>query len=135
MMKLIVCLDDRDGMTFLGRRQSQDAVLRQDMLSYVAGGKLWMNSYSAAQFSGDSRICVSRELPDQVAEEDYCFVEDLPVEDFLPARELVIYRWNRHYPSDIKFPLALALEGMHPAGTTEFAGSSHERIIREVYRR
>ena len=58
-MRLIVCLDDRDGMTFLGRRQSQDALLRQDMLAYVDGHELWMNSYSAAQFGNECNISVS----------------------------------------------------------------------------
>ena len=133
-MRLIVCLDDRDGMTFLGRRQSQDALLRQDMLAYVDGHGLWMNSYSAAQFGNDCNISVS-EQPGEHAEGGYCFVENLPASAFLPAEELVIYRWNRHYPSDKKFPLAQALEGMQLVSTVEFAGSSHETITREVYKK
>ena len=133
-MRLIVCLDDRDGMTFLGRRQSQDALLRQDMLAYVDGHGLWMNSYSAAQFGNDCNISVS-EQPGEHAEGGYCFVENLPASAFLPAEELVIYRWNRHYPTDKKFPLAQALEGMQLVSTVEFAGSSHESITREVYKR
>lgn len=133
-MRLIVCLDDRDGMTFLGRRQSQDALLRQDMLAYVDGRGLWMNSYSAAQFGDDCNISVS-EQPGEHAEGGYCFVENLPASAFLPAEELVIYRWNRHYPSDKKFPLAQALEGMQLVSTVEFAGSSHEIITRETYKK
>ena len=133
-MRLIVCLDDRDGMTFLGRRQSQDALLRQDMLAYVDGHGLWMNSYSVAQFGNDCNISVS-EQPGEHAEGGYCFVENLPGSAFLPAEELVIYRWNRHYPSDKKFPLAQALEGMQLVSTVEFAGSSHETITREVYKK
>lgn len=133
-MRLIVCLDDRDGMTFLGRRQSQDALLRQDMLAYVDGHGLWMNSYSATQFGNDCNISVS-EQPGEHAEDGYCFVENLPASIFLPAEELVIYRWNRHYPSDKKFPLAQALEGMQLVSTVEFAGSSHEIITREVYKK
>lgn len=133
-MRLIVCLDDRDGMTFLGRRQSQDALLRQDMLAYVDGHGLWMNSYSVAQFGNDCNISVS-EQPGEHGEGGYCFVENLPASAFLPAEELVIYRWNRHYPSDKKFPLAQALEGMQLVSTVEFAGSSHETITREVYKK
>ena len=133
-MRVIVCLDDRDGMTFLGRRQSQDALLRQDMLAYVDGHGLWMNSYSVAQFGNDCNISVS-EQPGEHGEGGYCFVENLPASAFLPAEELVIYRWNRHYPSDKKFPLAQALEGMQLVSTVEFAGSSHETITREVYKK
>ena len=100
-MKLIVCLDERNGMSFLGRRQSQDALLRRDLLAYVAGSTLSMNAYSAAQFEAGSPICIT----EQPTACGYWFVENLPVEPLLPLEELVIYRWNRHYPSDKKFPL------------------------------
>ena len=130
-MKLIVCLDDRNGMTFLGRRQSQDALLRKDLLAYVAGSTLSMNAYSAAQFEAGSPICIT----EQPTACGYWFVENLPVEPLLPLEELVIYRWNRHYPSDKKFPLALALEGLQLAHTAHFPGSSHEKITREVYKK
>ena len=60
-MKLIVCLDDRNGMSFLGRRQSQDALLRKDLLAYVAGSALSMNAYSAAQFEAGSPICITEQ--------------------------------------------------------------------------
>ena len=130
-MKLIVCLDDRNGMTFLGRRQSQDALLRRDLLAYVAGSTLSMNAYSAAQFEAGSPISTA----EQPAACGYWFVENLPVEPLLPLEELVIYRWNRHYPSDKKFPLALALEGLQLAHTAHFPGSSHEKITREVYKK
>ena len=130
-MKLIVCLDDRNGMSFLGRRQSQDALLRKDLLAYVAGSTLSMNAYSAAQFEAGSPISTS----EQPAACGYWFVENLPVEPLLPLEELVIYRWNRHYPSDKKFPLALALEGLQLAHTAHFPGSSHEKITREVYKK
>ena len=130
-MKLIVCLDDRNGMSFLGRRQSQDAILRQDMLDYVAGVPLSMNAYSAAQFGDNSAVCVA----EQPAATGYWFVENLAVEPFLPAEEVVIYRWNRHYPSDKKFPLAQALAGLQLVHTAEFPGSSHEKITREVYKK
>lgn len=130
-MKLIVCLDDRNGMTFLGRRQSQDALLRRDLLAYVAGSTLSMNAYSAAQFEAGSPISTTEQPPAC----GYWFVENLPVEPLLPLEELVIYRWNRHYPSDKKFPLVLALEGLQLAHTAEFPGSSHEKITREVYKK
>ena len=130
-MKLIVCLDDRNGMSFLGRRQSQDALLRKDLLAYVAGSTLSMNAYSAAQFEAGSPISTS----EQPTACGYWFVENLPVEPLLPLEELVIYRWNRHYPSDKKFPLALALEGLQLAHTAHFPGSSHEKITREVYKK
>ena len=45
-MILIVCVDDHNGMMFNHRRQSQDRVLRADILELTDGKKLWMNAYS-----------------------------------------------------------------------------------------
>ena len=49
-MILAVCIDDRNGMLFNGRRQSQDRVLREDLVREAGGGPLWMSAYSARQF-------------------------------------------------------------------------------------
>ena len=51
-MILIVAVDDRNGMTFNHRRQSQDKRLRERILSMTKNGKLWMNAYSHKQFVG-----------------------------------------------------------------------------------
>ena len=53
-MIIMICLDDRGGMLFNKRRQSQDVLLRQQILTETAGGRLWMNSYSAKQFAEES---------------------------------------------------------------------------------
>ena len=45
-----VCIDDNSGMLFNHRRQSQDRILREDLLREAAGGPLWVNAYSAKQF-------------------------------------------------------------------------------------
>lgn len=61
-MVLIVCVDDHNGMMFNHRRQSQDRVLRADILELTDGKKLWMNAYSEKQFaeSDTARIRVVR---------------------------------------------------------------------------
>ena len=46
---------------------------------------------------------------------------------------LIVYRWNRHYPSDVRFPLELADFTLQ--SSTEFRGSSHDLITREEYTR
>ena len=46
---------------------------------------------------------------------------------------LVLYRWNRRYPADLY--CTLPLEDFVLEERREFAGSSHECITREVYRR
>ncbi|MCD8124484.1 MAG: ribonuclease Z, partial [Lachnospiraceae bacterium] len=49
-MIVIVAVDDRGGMMFGSRRQSQDRVLRQRVLSLAEGRTVWMNAYTAKQF-------------------------------------------------------------------------------------
>lgn len=41
-MILIVCVDDHNGMMFNHRRQSQDRILRGDILELTEGKILWM---------------------------------------------------------------------------------------------
>ena len=49
-MNIIVCVDKNNGMSFCGKRQSQDRVLRERVLEMTNGSRLLMNSYSAKQF-------------------------------------------------------------------------------------
>ena len=49
-MNIAVCLDDKNGMLFCGRRQSKDQYLRQQLLERSKPNALWMNGFSAKQF-------------------------------------------------------------------------------------
>lgn len=134
-MNIIVCLDDRDGLLFNGRRQSKDSLLRRRVQQIVGEGKLWMNSYSIRQF--DERlcdICVDDAFLQKAGEGDYCFLETADVANCLDRVEsVIIYRWNRTYPSDVKFPIAELLQNRHLTSRFEFPGSSHKMITEEVY--
>lgn len=135
-MHIIICLDDDNGMLFHDRRQSQDAKLRADVLERLGERELWMNAYSAKQFvdAGGVRIHVSEAFLEEAWKDDYCFVEDQPLLQYAERiQDVICYRWNRRYPSDVK--LDLSLEGWEMVEETEFAGKSHERITRTVYRR
>ncbi len=133
-MHLIVCLDDRNGMAFAGRRQSMDRLLRARMLQTVGNKKLWMNSYSARQFETHAdTVCVDESFLEKAGLNDYCFVETDDLTDYLKKiRNVIIYRWGRVYPSDISFPIQI-LSDRRKAGETVFSGSSHEQITEEVY--
>ena len=67
---------------------------------------------------------------------DFCFVE---TDDVLPlesqAEAMILYRWNRHYPSDLTFRIPLTGHGWRLTAVTEFPGFSHERITEEVYKK
>ena len=136
-MKLIVCLDDDNGMLFLGRRQSMDRCVREQILDLAKDGCLWMNAYTAKQFDQlpeFARIC---EDPLACAgEEDYCFAENLNLRKAFPVIEkLIVFRWNRRYPSNQKFPWDLVPVDFICLDRMDFRGFSHECITREVYAR
>ena len=45
--------------------------------------------------------------------------------------KIIVFWWNRHYPSDRKFDLDLSK--WNKVSEEEFAGYSHEKITKEVY--
>ncbi|MDR3765828.1 MAG: ribonuclease Z [Butyricicoccus sp.] len=134
-MILLVCLDDRNGMQFQGRRQSQDRLVRQDMFAQAAGHRLWVDADTARQFTEpDAPICISEHAAQQAAPGDYYFAESPAFLPPLAAMEqIIVYRWNRHYPADAYFPIALEFPAWRRIGMTEFRGYSHEKITKEVY--
>lgn len=133
-MTLILCLDDRNGMLFQGRRQSRDRVLCQRILDIVGDGRLLMNAYSAKLFP-KNKVTVAEDPAAEARSGDHCFVEDLDIHGCLSkANSLILYRWNRVYPSDVTFPED-GLAGYQLVESTEFPGSSHEKITQEVYKR
>lgn len=127
-MTLYICLDDRNGLRFNNRRQSRDGALLEDIRSRLAG-PLLIEPCSEKLIREAAIPCV---LPPETAE-DY-FAEDIPSEELLEGCEkVVLYRWNRHYPADVRWEPDLEARGFSLAETGEFPGTSHEKITREVY--
>ncbi len=128
-MKLIVCLDDSNGMMFNNRRQSRDRVLVENVLELCKGEKLYITKFSAKLFPE-----YSVEIVDNPAEvgDGYCFAEDFTVNEEV-VDEIIVYKWNRIYPADTYFNIQL--ENWSLMETVDFEGSSHEKITREIYRR
>lgn len=139
-MKLIVCIDEKKGMMFNHRRQSQDRVLRDDIRKECQGSILRMNAYSAGLFEKDAdmentvQIFISEDFLAQASEDDCCFVEDQDVSLWLEQADTVIlYQWNRHYPADLYFTAELSEDIWQMERQEDFAGSSHEKITKTVY--
>ena len=130
-MHVIVCADDKLGMCFAGRRQSQDRLLREDLLALTKGVPLWMEPYSAKQFAGIfENFRIAEDFTRKALPGEYCFCErQLPETG---VESVILYRWNRHYPADTVFPRQW-LQSRTLQESREFAGSSHETITREVY--
>lgn len=132
-MIVAVCVDDKLGMLFNKRRQSKDRELRKDLLS-LTDRTLWVNEYTAKQFTEDEKMWLNicEDYLDEIGEEDLCFVENLPLADYEnKITKLIVYHWNRTYPSDVLLPFDLAnweLENEY-----EFKGYSHDKITRRIY--
>ena len=129
-MTLILCVDDRGGLMFNRRRQSQDRLVRQDMLHLCGARPLAVSPYTARQFGPEDGV----KVVEQPGEEDIFFLEDLSLQPFLEqADKLILYHWNRAYPGDVR--IELPPKGWKLTERTEFPGYSHEKITREVYTR
>lgn len=132
-MIIIVCVDNNGGMMFNKRRQSQDKKLRERILDLTKDGRLLMNNYSYKLFGNSPQIKVDDNFLENCTKNDFCFVEN---SDVLPYKEkiqkIIIYKWNRSYPSDLKFPISFDKE-WKLVSTENFAGSSHDKITEEVY--
>ena len=129
-MTLYICLDDRSGLQFNRRRQSRDSAVLEDIRSQLAGNLL-IDPFSEKLIQDADIPYV---LPPETA--DDFFAENVPSEEVLKTvRKLVIYRWNRHYPADVRWDADPAAMGFTLRETMEFPGTSHEKITREVYER
>jgi len=127
-MTLYICLDDRNGLRFNRRRQSRDAAVLEDIRSQLAG-PLLIDPFSEKLIREAEIPYV---LPPETAEE--FFAEDVPTEQQLEScGKIVLYRWNRHYPADVRWEPDLEQRGFGLKEATEFPGRSHEKITREVY--
>ncbi len=133
-MILIVCLDDRNGMAFGGRRQSRDRELTARIAARVGAARLWTTPYSAPLFEGlEMPLSVDADCLTKAAAGDFCFVETQEVPPDLAVEALVVYRWNRHYPGDLYFPADRLLPPLTLVSATDFVGYSHDTITEELY--
>lgn len=132
-MLAVLCLDNRNGLSFHHRRLSRDRAQQEDLLDRAGAGRLWIAPCSAPLFDwAEARVTVSEDLLDRAGPGELCFLEDrLPDPGALEG--LVLYRWNRDYPADVHFPGVPAEFVL--TEHAEFPGISHERITRETYLR
>ena len=133
-MIMIVCLDDRGGMMFNHRRQSRDRVLIEDVIRTVSNENLYITKYSEQLFSEVGKLYSVVDDFDFISERDYAFLEDrCPSKYKDNIDKIIIYRWNRAYPFDMRFDIDLEKEGFKLLDHVDFAGYSHEKITKEIF--
>lgn len=133
-MTVIVCLDNANGMMFNHRRQSRDANVVKDILNTIKGTSSLIAPYSEPLFSqAECSVSISDSFLTDADANDYCFVENTSVAKFKEKiSKLIIYKWNRDYPSDFYFDIDYANDYKLET-TLDFVGTSHEKITKEVY--
>ena len=132
-MELMLCLDDRDGLLFNRRRLSRDVEVCRKALQLAGNRPLRMNAYSGKMFQALPGVVeITEALYKYADSEAICFGEtDIPAME--QVSRLYVFRWNRVYPSDVKFSPVAA--GFRLTGKEEFKGNSHPMITLEVYER
>ncbi len=133
-MKLIVCIDNNNGMLFNDRRVSRDSVQIDRVLDLIGKEKLYINSFSENLFPKNANIITDENFLNKAKADDYCFVENADVTEYLKeCHQVIIYSWNRNYPSDFKFPKNEAVKNKKCISLKEFKGNSHDKITEEIF--
>lgn len=131
-MVLLICLDNRNGISFNRRRQSADRCVYERILDIAGENKIWVRPYSEGKFPAD-RITVTDEFSNIADTDGWCFAEDETIIPLLDCFEkIVVYRWNRDYPSDVVFP-GEYLNMYRKVFVQDFPGNSHDVITEEWY--
>ncbi len=153
-------VDDRGGMLFGGRRQSQDRALRRRLLEVSAQSCLWVNHFTEGQFLQDlemagetaetltaqgagggsgfaaGQLRVDDAFLEKASHGEYCFVENVAAAPYEgKIEQIFLFRWNRRYPGDFFFDIDLSDGNWNRVSSEDFAGFSHEKITMEVYSR
>ena len=127
-MTIILCLDDKNGLSFNNRRQSRDKILIEDIMQ---NDNVYILEHSACLFTEYSLNKVNNvsDLPN-----DAVYFHELtdPKDIIRNFDTIIIYRWNRHYPSDVKFECTM--NNYKKIYEEEFVGFSHDKITKEVYK-
>ncbi len=137
-MNIIVCLDDKNGIMFNKRRQSQDKLLRDDISNTIDDANIFMNHYSYKLYkdidNGNFQVC--DDFLNKCGKNDFCLVEDKSLFSYINNIDnLIVYKWNRVYPSDLYFDIDLQSANWRLIESYDFQGSSHDKITKEIYRR
>ena len=109
-MIVYIAVDQKNGMMFNHRRQSQDRIMRENMLKDCAGSPLWMNSYSKKLFIPEENallpphLVVDDDFLSKAVADTHCFVENCSLTEWKDNIDsIILYKWKKQYPADFYF--------------------------------
>ncbi len=134
-MTVALCICDRFGMLFNGRRQSRDRNQLADLAAIANGKTVYITPFSEKLFIGFEGNFAVSENP--LCENDgIAFIENMHLSEYKNEIDtLIIYRWNERYPADFSIDISPEDIGLKLSSSEDFAGYSHEKITREIWRR
>lgn len=131
-MNAIICLDDNKGMLFNNRRQSRDKAVLSDIFNDLQEEKLCITSFSEKLMAEYSDMVTIFEDVASLKNNQWFFCENVDLTHYSDNIErLVVYKWNRAYPSDMKCELDFSLFSL--VSESEFEGNSHSVITKQIF--
>ena len=141
-MTLVFTVDERMGLAFGKRRQSRDRELTRDLVAFAGERRIVASEYSRLLFEEAgidieaSHISLCENPISEASGDDVVFLElACPKGATALADEIVLYLWNRHYPSTSVLDIRTIERDFILQGSFDFAGRSHEKLTRVVYKR
>lgn len=133
-MIIICCVDEKNGMSFYGKRITMDRIMREDLRALFPA--LSMDAYAYAMFAQDDADYIYEVCEDFTACSYPLFLETTPPSLYLDQIEqVVLYQWHRRYVSDVKMDIDLHDPMWELQDLKVLEGSSHEKITRAIYQR
>ena len=132
-MKLVVCLDKNNGISFFGKRQSQDELQRKNLFELIEDKKLYVakNSYDLYKDYAFNFEIINENT--EIDNDAVFLYEGDYLDKFLSyVDEIICYFWNRDYPFDETFEEHLK-NIWKEKEKVEFKGKSHDEITRIRY--
>ena len=134
MRVAIICVDDNGGVMFNNRRVSSDKNVILDILRMKETNELFCSNYSASNFTlYNNKISVDEDVINNVSKDGIYFIEDIFPKNWNTFNYIIIYKWNRKYPSDVLF--TYDLKDYINIKKDEFKGNSHEKIDKYIFKR
>lgn len=126
-MKFIICLDQNNGFSFHGKRQTKDKYIIDDMVKYT-NSNIYCNDYSSKLFNDYN-------IKKQNSDDVFIFLEGNDVLQLYHNQidEIIIYQWNCSYPSDSL--LTLDFSYFYVVDKKIINGYSHEKVTRFILKK